>query len=407
MMLENEIVEFSPESRDSALKLLREPNLWNTMDQELEIAIKEDLEGRQGTFAIELTAFLPKPAHLMLLGSSAIGKTWLAKQTSAFIPVEYVQTLGSSTQRAWFYCGEAIYKPHPIIPMKQVIDYYKVDWRNKVVIILDNVRPETIKDLKPIMSHDGPVIELQTTERTQGGSLKTRRVKTLGCPAFVNCSTWLQWGAELTSRHYYLSPKDSPQKYEAAANYLDQEFTTGQAPTSKIIPIIHDAIRYLVGQNLKTVIHPNVIGKLRERFTWKSGRDVRDYERAATITQAVAWFHALQRERTEQGDVIADERDLAIVNGFIEPLLRTSRYGTSNEVLDYYERVLKPLAANGDVHHADAATKYLQVYDRPIKRDEIYQYNTVLEGLGRIELIQDPQDKRRRLIRITDTQTQL
>ena len=29
-------------------------------------------------------------------------------------------------------------------------------------------------------------------------------------------------------------------------------------------------------------------------FSWKSGRDVRDYERAATVTQAIAWFHALQ-----------------------------------------------------------------------------------------------------------------
>ena len=113
---------------------------------------------------------------------------------------------------------------------------------------------------------------------------------------------------------------------------------TGQAPTSKMIPIIHDAIRHLLAQDLKVVIHPNVIEKLRKRFVWKSGRDARDYERAATITQAVAWFHALQRERNEHGEIIADERDLGIVNGFIEPLLRTSRYGTSNEVLDYYER---------------------------------------------------------------------
>ena len=51
--------------------------------------------------------------------------------------------------------------------------------------------------------------------------------------------------------------------------------------------------------------------------------------------------------------------------------------------------------------------KYLQVYERPIMRDEIYSYNRVLEGLGRIELIQDSQDKRRRLIRIPNTQTEL
>ena len=152
---------------------------------------------------------------------------------------------------------------------------------------------------------------------------------------------------------------------------------------------------------------PNVITKLHERFEWHSGRDIRDYERAATITKAVAWFHAKQRERTEQGEVIADERDLVIVNGFIESLLKTSRYGTSSEVLDYYERILKPLAVNGDVRPADAAVKYLQTYERPIDRDDLYGFNSVLTRLGRIELIQDPQDKRRRLIRLTGEQTTL
>lgn len=401
MLEETEIGEFSKESRDSAVKLLQEPDLWKRIDEELDVTIKQDPEGRQATFACELTAFRPKPALLMLLGSSAIGKTWLASQTSAFIPPEHVQTLGSSTQRAWFYCGKAVYKPHPLIPNKQVIDHFEVDWRNKVVVILDNVTPATIKDLKPIMSHDNPVIDLQTTERTQGGSLKTRQVKTFGCPAFVNCSTWLQWGAELTSRHYYLSPKDSPEKYKAAADYLSEEFITGRAATSKMIPIIHDAIRHLIAQKLEVVIHPNVIQKLRERFEWKSGRDIRDYERAATITKAIAWFHALQRQRTEQGEILADENDLAIVNGFIEPLLKTSRYGTSSEVLDYYERVLKPLAANGDIRPPDASHKYYEVYQRPMMRDDLYSFNKVLESLDLLEIIQDPTDKRRRLIRLT------
>ena len=298
-------------TRDDAIELLEQADLWKIVDQELSVAIREDPEGRQATFAIMLTAFLPKPANLMLLGSTAIGKTWLAKQASAFLPPENVVTLGSSTQRAWFYCGEPVYKPHPIISGKQIIDYYRVDWRSKVVIILDNVKPETLKDLKPTMSHDKPEIDMQTTEKTQGGKFKTRRVKTIGSPAFVNCSTWLQWESELTSRHFYLTPKDDPKKFEAAAAYLDAEFTTGTAPTSKMAPIIQDAIRQLVSRKLQVVIHPNVINKLKERFSWKSGRDVRDYERAATIIQAIAWFHALQRERNEQGQVIADERDLA------------------------------------------------------------------------------------------------
>ena len=403
-------------AHDDALKLLEQPDLWNIADQEIGVRVKEDSDGRQAAFAIMLTGFLPKPAHLMLLGSTAIGKTWLAKSCSAFLPPESVIVLGSSTERAWFYFGDPVYKPHPVIPKKEIIDYYRIDWRNKIVIILDNVRPDTVKDLKPIMSHDSPEIDLQTTERTQGGRFRTRRVKTIGCPAFINCSTWLQWDAELTSRHYYLTPKDTQEKFQAAADLLDQEYLTGSAPTSAMIPIIQDAIRYLISRELSVVIHPSVIAKLRENFTWTSGRDVRDYERAATIIQAIAWFHALQRERNEHCAVIADERDLQIAEKFLPTLLRTSHYGTSSQVLDYYERVLKPLADSGELHEGqpilrdlsqnEIRSKYTNVYHRTITRFDLYEYNKVLESLNLIELIKDPEDKRRRLVRLTRTDPQ-
>jgi len=394
--------------RENAIQLLCEPDLWSIVDQELAVKVREDSEGRQAAFAIMLTAFLEKPANLMLLGSTAIGKTWLAKQVSAFLPSENVVILGSSTQRAWFYCGEPVYKPHPVISGKQIIDYYMVDWTNKVVVILDNVKPETLKDLKPTMSHDQKEIDLQTTEKTQAGHFRTRRVKTVGAPAFVNCSTWLQWDAELTSRHFYLTPKDDPAKYEAAAQYLDQEYTTGLAPTSRMVPIIQEAIRYLLSRKLQIVIHPNVIQKLKEKFTWKSGRDVRDYERAATVIQAIAWFHALQRERNEQGQVIADERDLEIMKRFIQPLLKTSRFGTSGQVLDYYERVLKPLSASdGDIRYDIIRGKYLEVYGRQLTREDLQIMNRALESLGLIELVVDPTDGRRRLVRLPTIQQQL
>jgi hypothetical protein len=383
-----------------AEKLLTEPNLWSMVDQELAVTIREDPEGRQATFAVMLSAFNHKPANLMLLGSSAIGKTWMARNTSAFLPPENVIVLGSSTQRAWFYCGEPVYKPHPFIPNRKLIDHYAVDWRQKVVVILDNVKPETLKDLKPTMSKDQPEIDIQTTEKTQGGRNQTRKVRTIGSPAFINCSTWPTWEAELTSRHFYLSPRDNPVKYEAAADYLTEEYTTGKAPASELIPLIQNAIRYLISLNLTVVIHPNVIAKLKEKFQWKSGRDIRDYERAATIVQSIGWFHALQRERTEQGHVVADERDLAIMDGFIEPLLKTSKYGTSGEVLDYYERILKPLSEKGDVPYAEIRSKHLEIYERPLSREQLQIMNRSLESLGLIELVVDQLDKRRRLVRV-------
>ena len=88
------------------------------------------------------------------------------------------------------------------------------------------------------------------------------------------------------------------------------------------------------------------------------------------------------------------------MSGFIEPLLKTSRYGTSSQVLDYYERVIKPLAENGDAPYAEIRNKYLQVYERPLSRDDMQILNRALESLGLIELVVDLTDKRRRLVHV-------
>lgn len=107
-----------------------------------------------------------------------------------------------------------------------------------------------------------------------------------------------------------------------------------------------------------------------------SGRDIRDYERMLTLIEAVAWLHAFQRERTDTNAVIADERDVKIVKGFSDELLKITRTGTSAQVLDYYERVLKPLSESEGMLTYDAIQqKYFEAYNRRLHRDILILYN--------------------------------
>ncbi len=379
---------------------LQKEDLWEIIDEELSIRIREDPIARQATFCVMLTAFQPKPAHLMLLGESAVGKSWLLTNTMSFLPPENRILLGSSTQRAWFYTGEPVYRPHPLFPDKKVVDYYQIDFRRKAVGILDNVGPKTINDLKPIMSHDAPEIEIRASEQSDG-KWQTRRVRVNGCPAFLNCTTWLNWDQEISSRHFYLTPRDDPKKYEESAALLDKLHTTGEMPTSELMPEIHASIRMLRDMDLKVVVKPDVLPKIKSDFKWSSGRDVRDYERAITLIESVAWLHAFQRDRTTTNAVIADERDLEIVNGIIKELLRTSSYGTSGQVLDYYEKVLKPLAESTEQIGYDAIqSKYFEAFKRPLYRDKMILYNKTLQQMGHIELVKDATDQRRWLVRV-------
>ena len=393
-------------SNSAVMDLLQRRDLWSFIDNELSLRIRADPVGRQATFAVMLTAFQPKPAHLMLSGESSTGKSWLLTNTIEFIPPENTLVLGSSTQRAWFYAGEAIMRPHPVIPGKAVVDYYKVDFRNKVVGLLDNVTPQTIKDLKPVMSHDQPEIEIRAAESQNGGGWRTKRVQVSGCPSFINCTTYLRWDAEISSRHYYLTPADSPEKYEESRELLNQQHTTGVMPTSDKIQLVHNAIRTLRDMRLKVVINPMVIETLRPKFSMVSGRDIRDYERTLTLIESVGWLHALQRERMEGGAVVADQHDWDIVSGFIDELLRTSRSGTNAQVLEYLERVLKPLASDTEqaLTVEQIQSKYYEVYNRILHRNIMNLYNNQLLDLGKIELVRDQLDRRHMLVKVLSPQ---
>ncbi len=174
--------------------------------------------------------------------------------------------IGSATQRAWFYCGEPVYFPSGKSKGK-VLSHYEVDWRNKVVVILDNVNDRTMKDLKPVMSHDNPTgtIDIHATMKV-GGKFKTMLVKIHGSPAFINCSTVLKWDDELTTRHFFLTPRDDPIKYEAAAKLILERETTGKEPVGPRVEEVRRAIKYLIDQNIKVRMKAEVAEELKGRW---------------------------------------------------------------------------------------------------------------------------------------------
>jgi DNA-binding MarR family transcriptional regulator len=389
--------------------LLKNPELWKVIDSQLAVTVLEDPIGRQTTLLVALSAFRKRPSSLLLLGESAIGKTWLALQSTGLIPVEHVTIIGSTTARAWFYGGKSIYKEHPTLKDKKILSHYEIDWENTIVVILDNVDAQTIKDLKPIQSHDNPggIIPIWVNMKTNSGKWKRYQVLIKGAPAFINCSTRLGWNDELATRHYFLTPRDHPDKYRAVAELIMNREVTGEEPVPPRIEEVRAAIKYLIKQNLKVTVELGVAEALKRRFSWKSGRDARDYERALNLVECSAWIHACQRERDHNGAVVADRRDLAIVEPLLEEVLKTSHYGTSGQVIEFYERVLRPLS---DFTHGGLLTrdqirgKYKEVYERYLNHYTTTRYIDILENLDLVEVTVDPNDKRKRLVRVLGKQ---
>ncbi len=387
-------------------KILSDPDIWNIIDGQLDFMIKEDYEGRMTTFLIAISPlFQIRPSHIMLNGESALGKSWLAVNAVNMLPQENVRIIGSSTQRAWFYDGEPVTAENDQNQQK-FIDYYLINWKRKTIVILDNVDEKTIKDLKPVMSHDRTEesIDIQTTMKTKSGKQKMYKLKIIGCPSFVNCTTNLHWNDELSTRHFFVTPKDSPIKFKAAAEaILEREVSGEKMPQPPRIEEIRDALRYLVSQNFKIVVKRDVAEKIMEKFPLKTGRDMRDYERALVFIESSGWIHALQREKDGKGNIIADERDFKLIEPLLNKVLLTSRYGTSQQVIDFFERIINKMyteKAGAALQRDEIVARYVQTYGRAIRSPNMTDLLKTLEEIGKVESMVDPTDKRKRLIKI-------
>jgi hypothetical protein len=94
----------------------------------------------------------------------------------------------------------------------------EVDLTHKILLFLDNPRPETYETLKPIMSHDKKEIIYRTTK--SDGSLNVKETIIKGWPAVIVCSAKNEaknevW-SEIASREIILSPNTDVSKYHEA-----------------------------------------------------------------------------------------------------------------------------------------------------------------------------------------------
>jgi hypothetical protein len=92
-----------------------------------------------------------------------------------------------------------------------------IDLRGKIYVFLEPPNPELWNIIKPIMSHDDPIIEHPYVESNTFQGIHVRSIITLGFPTFIFCtardeSRWEQW-QEIVSRSLIMSPNMTPMKY--------------------------------------------------------------------------------------------------------------------------------------------------------------------------------------------------
>jgi len=328
----------------------------------------------------------------------ALQQVWSAGKTKTITTVaRYFED-----EDVW-YCGAI--SPKALIHERGAYDEDKgcfvIDLRNKIIIFLDEPEYHTLTMLKPLLSHDKYEIMYRYVSKD---TMKTIVSILRGFPACVFCAVKSKYTEEFTSRWFTASPQITTEKIRKVIELKgdmaqhpekyaeDEQFKTFK----KAFAILKQGAPY------KVVIPYGTV--LSQHFRAKKPTDMRFYELFLALIKGSCILHAYQREKDEQNRLIATMDDYENAKDIFTVIEKPTLFGVGQNVLDFYENVLAGMDELSYVTYEDLMRKYYQVYGEPISRDHMREeYLKPLEKAGLIDIADDPQDKRKKIITSSGT----
>jgi len=219
------------------------------IEKYLNSKIKDDPLLVKQLLRVCLSAYTNEPINVGVLAPSSEGKTYATVEVSELFPEKDVISVGRLSPTSLIHeYGEKIDNDgEPVLPRINKIDQqileaqvqndkntvrelkvirtsiladtsHLIDLRNKIILFLDNPKPETYEMLKPILSHDKKEIQYRTTK--SDGSLSVKKSIIRGWPAVIVCSAKNEaknevW-EEIATRFFIISPNTDISKYHQA-----------------------------------------------------------------------------------------------------------------------------------------------------------------------------------------------
>ena len=288
---------------------------------------------------IYFSTYTDEPINAALLAPSSEGKTYATVQVAELFPKDDVISIGRMSPTALIHNhgqlvdsdGEPLKdrinklkmdigiaknegKKGEASQLQQILDdiiktaITQVDLTHKILLFLDNPKPETYEALKPIMSHDKREIVYKTTK--SDGSLEVKETVIKGWPVFVVCSAKNEaknevW-KEVSSREVILSPNTNVSKY-LEANRLTSDKLGIPSLISTIDSDKHLMKYYVEMLKLSIVKHcvdgNPVINPFREimgeTFPHNEGITMRHYKRLMSFVNIETLINAYSNMKIE------------------------------------------------------------------------------------------------------------
>lgn len=310
---------------------------------------------------------------------------------------------------------------------------YLVDLENKVLLFLDRPHPKTLEYLRPILSHDVYECIHKFTDRKEKDSpLKTVTVILRGWPVAVFCRTQGEadvdnW-AQTVSRFTTISPRMSPQKYRESiklralvrglpGELLVKKLGLDMEEWAKVALIkvknelsrIKAKVRETAGYPKASMFWIPYYAKIGEGFPADVGRRMRDSDRFLALLQAHAALNVFNRPRLvfQNGTeyIVCTREDYEEVASlfFSEEDKLTILTGLSRNIIEFFQKVLVPLfkEKNAALTVSELVSECLSRLGKALSDNTIRcHYLEPLSNAGFISCEDDPQDRRRKLVKV-------
>ncbi len=315
--------------RAAAIEFLQSPDLMERTNALLgESGLVGEEINRQILWLVYSSRKRPKPLHVICLGASGTGKTYLQEKVARFIPDTEKFTFTASSENAFYYL-----EPY--------------DLCHKVVLI---------EDMDGVQYLLYPLRELQTKQwiskvvpvKDSQGNNKTRQLEVHGPICLSGTTTKEKLYEDNANRCLLIHLDDSDEQQEAIMAY-QRKLSAGKVDRFAE----QEAAQQL--EHLQRVLEQvNVINPYAEalRIPTQCFKPLRTHDHYLQFIETVTWYHQYQREEKaneETGEIYIETTldDIAIANQLMKEVLLTKSDELPQSLRQFFEQMKSWLQAKG------------------------------------------------------------
>jgi len=360
---DEEAVVLTPEDKELGLELLKAPNLFERIENDLSsLGYVGEGSNKRLMYLAASSRKLADPISIIVISQSAAGKSYLIDTVKKLLPPEEVLSMTSLSDQALNYLPEEALL-HKFLVMGEAVHSDSVDHQMREMLSAQELsRLVTVKDDKT-------------------GRMVSRLVRKKAIVSAVMSSATGEINPENASRCFVISTDESEEQTRAIHREQRRKYSLERFQRkSEDIPAIikaHQAAQRLLKDRM-------IVNPFAEHLDFPATlmRSRRDHERFIDLIAAVCFLRQYQKEEMTQGDhtyIECDLEDYRIAYEIMVNILPSTLTNFPKSAQLLYETVRKILS-----HKADGeglAVHEVSVTQREIREKAGLEHNFVKRNM--------------------------